>query len=146
MGRLLGIIWMVYALLGGIGLGLSQVVGLGEDGVGMLAGAAVPILTGVLFSLATGLTYWLISRASRSAAPIVIGFIHLVFAAIGTGTYAMGNLARNSGMSDGGSPDFATMGLLYGAGSLAQLIGGVLFIIALIIAISTERRRPSETF
>ena len=52
MGRLLGIIWMIYALLGGVGLGLSQVLGPRDTGMGMLAGAAVPIFSGVLFVIA----------------------------------------------------------------------------------------------
>lgn len=146
MGRTLGIVWMIYALIGGAGLGVSQVMGLGEESAGMLAGALPSILASLTFGLATGLTYWLVSKASRSGAPIVIGWIHLIFAALGTVTYTMANLARNSAMSGNDGPDYGTIGLLYGAGSMAQLVGGVLFIIALIIAISTERKRPAETF
>ena len=146
MGRTLGIVWMIYALLGAVGLGRSQVLGLGEESAGMLAGAAPSILASLTFGLATGLTYWLVSKASRSAAPIVIGWIHLIFAALGTATFVVANQVRNSAMSGNGGPDYATMGILYGVGSLAQLVGGVLFIIALVIAISTERKRPAETF
>ncbi|MEM9739250.1 MAG: hypothetical protein AAF829_05220 [Pseudomonadota bacterium] len=142
MGRALGIVWIVFALVGGIALGASQIIGLEEDGLSFLLGSSFPVLTNIVYTLATALTYWLIIKASRSAAPIVLGWIHLLLAGAGTGAFIAGNLARNAALN--GEVDFAVVGAIYGVGSLSQLVGGLLFLIALTVAISTGRKRPAQ--
>ncbi|MEL6753375.1 MAG: hypothetical protein AAFO57_05060, partial [Pseudomonadota bacterium] len=56
--------------------------------------------------------------------------------------YAYANLLRNSAIR--GETEYATVGIAYSASAGLQIIGSLIFIIALIVALASERHRPSS--
>ena len=142
MGRILGVIWIIVAVINGVVSGFSQVAGTDTDAISFLAGFAGQALWGILAGIAIGLTYWLISKASASVVPILFGWIHLVFYTLGSAAFMYGNVVRNAAMQ--GDGDFSMIGIIYSAGAGLQIISSLIFIVALIVALASERGRPNH--
>ncbi len=145
MKQIVPILWYVLALLvmlGFLGFVANAVMRSGHPGFALAQ--LFPTLLSIATLIATGLAYHLMARATDSIAISVIGLIQWIFALLAQAGYFAGRALQNQSMIGGDSAvGLDTVAIVFGVAAITSLIAGVLFIIALIIAINSTPNRET---
>ena len=147
MGRIIGISFMVLAVFALISqIGLHTLMMGGASAGGAISGLSSGIAMG-LELFAFGLIYWLIGKAVPNSVSTAFGWIHLVFAVCNQILSASALWAQIQYMDGGAGFDIATVGLLFGAATIAFVFGMICHISAIIAAISyAVPSEPADAF
>ena len=143
MLRALPFLWFIVA---GIGAPGQLFAGNLAGDPGTLMSTASSALTGAVSAIVCALVYLLIQRTRPSTAVAIIGYSHLFLGVAARLTQTLGDMERNRYLSGVGTTDYTSMGFAYTAAGLASLLSGVVFILALIVALNTHHERPEDVF
>lgn len=140
MLRALPILWFLVAALGAA----AKLAVAGADYllVPNAATAFASAVTGIGF----GLVYLLIFRTRPSPAVTIIGYSHLFMAIAARVASALADIQRTSLLEDPLNVPASSVTIAYTASGLANLLGGIVFILALIVALNTHHERPEDVF
>ncbi|MBB39074.1 MAG: hypothetical protein CMF01_03210 [Hyphomonas sp.] len=144
MLKALPFLWFMLAALGAAAqLFVARMSG--GDAMGtMLFSAASMVLNITVSTIGMALVYLLILRTRPSTSVAIIGYSHLFLAAAAYVGQTVGTLERNRYLA--GTGDMAAAGYAYTAGGLASLLAGIVFILALIVALNTHHERLEDIF
>lgn len=147
MLRALPILWLLLAALGAAAqLAVASLTGMDAANAYNLFGTASASLSGAVGAIVCALVYLLILRTRPSPAVAIIGYSHLFLGTASRIGQAIGDLERNRYLSGAGTTDYTTLGFAYTASGLASLLAGVVFILALIVALNTHHERLEDVF
>jgi hypothetical protein len=144
MLKALPYLWFLMAALGA-GAQLF-VAGLsGPEAMGtMMFTAASTVLLATVSTIGMALVYLLILRTRPSTAVAIVGYSHLFLAGAAYAGQAVGTLERNRYIA--GTGDLSAASFAYTASGLASLLAGIVFILALIVALNTRHERLEDIF
>ncbi|KJS24745.1 MAG: hypothetical protein VR75_13775 [Hyphomonadaceae bacterium BRH_c29] len=111
-----------------------------------LTTAGFTALFSTVHIIGIALVYMLILRTRPSPGVAIIGYSHLFLASAAYVGQAFGTMERARHMSNPASTDLAAMGFADSASALASILGGIVFILALIVALNTHHVRPEDVF
>ena len=147
MLRALPVLWFLTAALGAAAqLAVGSLTGMEAGSPYSLLGTASAALTGTVSAIVCALVYLLILRTRPSGAVAIIGYSHLFLGMASRIARALGDLERNRYLAGTGTTDYAALSFAYTASGLASLLGGIVFILALIVALNTRHERPEDVF
>ncbi|MEZ5997664.1 MAG: hypothetical protein R3B98_03100 [Hyphomonas sp.] len=139
--RLLPILWFILAALGAAALFVA-----GGSGASPIISTAASAAGGAVSAIATGLVYLLIKHTRPSLAVAIIGYSHLFLATAARIGQAAAEQLRGQMLAGNGSTDWSSIGLAFSAAGLANILGGIVFILALIVALNTRDEKPEDVF
>lgn len=145
MLRALPFLWFLVAALGA----LAQLAVAGMGGTGnafSLMSSAAGTLIGAVSGIGFALVYLLILRTRPSHSVAIVGYSHLFLGAATRVAQSIGDYERNRYIAATGPADPSVFGFAYTAAGLASLLGGVVFILAVIVALNTHHERPEDVF
>jgi len=145
MLKALPFLWFLLAALGAAAQLYVMSLAGADAGTALLSTASSLLITTVA-AIGMALVYLLILRARPSLAVAIIGYSHLFLASAAQVGQAVGNLERNRYLAGEGATDYSTMSFAYTAAGLATLLGGIVFILALIVALNTRDEAPEDVF
>lgn len=145
MLKALPFLWFLLAALGAVAQLYVMSMAGAEAGAALLSTASSLLITTV-GTIGVALVYLLILRTRPSPAVAIIGYSHLFLAGAAQVGQAVGNLERNRYLAGVGTTDYAAIGFAYTAAGLATLLGGIVFILALIVALNTRYEAPEDVF
>ncbi|MCA8901875.1 MAG: hypothetical protein KDA53_11575 [Hyphomonas sp.] len=147
MRYLLPISWFVLAAAGLVIAGLQAVFLFGPaSGAALIGISLVQHLTNSIAAVALGLVYLYIQSTRPSAAVLVIGTSHLIMAIFSRTAQFIGDGARAALISGSDTSSAATIGYAYGAAGIAAVLSGIVFILALIVALNTHPPPETDVF
>ena len=147
MLRALPILWFILAALGAAAqLAASVWTGDTYSSAYPMIAVASTALQGAIGAIAAALVYLLILRTRPSLSVAIIGYSHLFLAAAARVGQAVGDLHRNRMLAGTATADYSVIGFAYTAAGLASLLAGIVFILALVVALNTRAERPQDVF
>ena len=148
MLRALPILWFLVAVLGAFAqLAVAGMTGMDVGTAYNMFGSASLALTGAVSASGFALVYLLIQRTRPSPAVTIVGYSHLFLGLSARIAQAVGDLERNRYLAGNAPADYSMLGFAYTASGLASLLGGIVFILALIVALNTRHHeRPQDVF
>ncbi|MEO0714686.1 MAG: hypothetical protein AAFY37_12315 [Pseudomonadota bacterium] len=140
----LSISWFVLTLVTAAGH-IVRLTGLIEAGdAGAAAGMAISFVPQLLGMVAIALTYAVLTKIIRDVVVVILGSIHLAFAAIGTVALLVA-LSQQSLLFQGGDlADTTLMTQAFGVSGFAGVLGSLFFIAALIVGFTMSRAPTAE--
>jgi len=145
MLKALPFLWFLLAALGAVAQ--LYVMGLaGADAGTALLSTASSLLITTVSTIGMALVYLLILRTRPSLSVAIIGYSHLFLAGAAQVGQAIGSMERNRYLTGEGSTDYTAISFAYTAAGLATLLGGIVFILALIVALNTRYEAPEDVF
>lgn len=145
MLKALPFLWFLLAALGAVAQ--LYVMGLaGADAGTALLSTASSLLITTVGTIGMALVYLLILRTRPSLSVAIIGYSHLFLAGAAQVGQAIGNMERNRYLTGEGSTDYTAISFACTAAGLATLLGGIVFILALIVALNTRYEAPEDVF
>ena len=145
MLKALPFLWFLLAALGAAAQLFVMSMAGAEAGAALLSTASSLLITTV-GTIGVALVYLLILRTRPSPAVAIIGYSHLFLASAAQVGQAIGNMERNRYLAGAGDTDYSAIGFAYTAAGLATLLGGIVFILALIVALNSHHERPEDVF
>ncbi|RAN40128.1 hypothetical protein HY26_13225 [Hyphomonas sp. GM-8P] len=144
MLKALPFLWFLLAALGAAAqLFVARMAG--GDAMGtMLISAASTVLITTVSTIGMALVYLLILRTRPSLSVAIIGYSHFFLASAAYVGQTVGTLERNRYLS--GTGDMTAASFAYTASGLANLLAGIVFILALIVALNTRHERLEDIF
>lgn len=148
MLRSLPVLWFILAALGAFAqLAVAGMTGMDVGTAYNMFGSASGALAGAVSAIGYALVYMLIYRARPSPAVTIIGYSHLFLGFAARTAQALGDLERNRYLAGSGTTDYSALGFAYTASGLAGLLGGIVFLLAMIVALNTRHHeRPQDVF
>ncbi|MEZ5953162.1 MAG: hypothetical protein R3C13_02550 [Hyphomonas sp.] len=144
--RLLPLLWFLLAALGAAAQLVVSGATADAGNVYSVFSSATVALGGAIAAVGVALVYLFILRMRPSLSVAIIGYSHLFLATAARFSQAAGDLFRNRMLAGTGTTDYSTMGLAYTAAGLANVLSGIVFILALIVALNTRHERPEDVF
>lgn len=146
MMKALPLLWLLVAALGAaVQLSVAALAAPGTAGMAVLS-AASALLSSTVTTLGIALVYLLILRTRPSLAVAIIGYSHLFLAIAARVAQTVGSLASNRYFAGHSGTDMSNVTFAYTAAGLASILGGIVFILALIVALNTHHVRPEDVF
>jgi len=146
MMKALPLLWFLIAALGAaVQLSVAALAAPGTAGIAVLT-AASALLSSTVTTLGIALVYLLILRTRPSLAVAIIGYSQLFLAIAARVAQTIGSLASNRYFAGHSGTDMSNVTFAYTAAGLASILGGIVFILALIVALNTHHVRPEDVF
>lgn len=110
--------------------------------------SASSALSHAVIAVGFGFVYLLILRTRPSGAAGIIGYSHLFLVTAAFAAQGVGNFMRLQYLANtsGDAGDVVLASFAYTAASVGNLLGGVVFIFALIVALNTRHEPVEEVF
>lgn len=146
MRRVLAILWFVVAVLVLAGHA-GRFPGLADAGMsGMMASVAPMAVSSAMLLSVFGLVYWLADRARCDVVVFVLGYIHLLLAALAQAAQILGGYTQDR-MYESGDFDSFNLTVYFGISTVAWIFSLIMMLIAFIVAVNTAKaHEPGETF
>lgn len=143
--RVLPALWFLLAILGLVAGGAQVAFLFPQAGGFALFGVSLlQYVSATIGTVTIGLVYLYILSTRPSSAVQVIGASHLVMAACARIGLIIGEGMRIKLITGADSSSVATMGFVFTASSIAGSLSGIVFILALIVALNTRHQEPPE--
>lgn len=143
MLRALPVLWFLLAALGPIGQ-LMAVAASGQTPAQALAYAGPSAVMGTVSAIGMALVYMMIGQTRPSVPVTIIGYSHLFMAVAARIAGGLAEVARSNLIN--GNSSGSTLAMTFSAASIAGFLSGVVFILALIVALNTRHVRPEDIF